>query len=78
MTEALGLLAGLFDTALGIVVFVAIALWSLVWKLVALDRAASRGDKVWFVVIFFLNTLGILEILYMAFFSQKRSYRPRR
>ena len=45
--------------------------WSLVWKGMALWRAARRGAKVWFVVFLVVNTLGILEILYLYVFSKK-------
>lgn len=72
------LFQGIFETTVGIVLFVLIALWSMAWKLVALYRSASRGQKAWFVAIFFLNTVGILEIVYMAFFSRPKQYRSRR
>ncbi len=45
--------------------------WSLVWKGMALWRAARHGAKVWFVVLLVVNTLGILEILYLYVFSKK-------
>lgn len=38
--------------------------WSLVWKGLALWRAARRGEKAWYLVLLVLNTLGILEIIY--------------
>ena len=40
-------------------------LWSLLWKGLALWRAAKRGDMWWFIAFLFLNTLGILEIIYI-------------
>ncbi len=46
------------------------ALWSIVWKGFALWRAAQRGDKKWFVALLVINTLGILEILYLYVFSK--------
>jgi hypothetical protein len=49
-----------------------IALWSLVWTGWALWRAARRSQKNWFIVMLLLNTLGILEILYIFFFSKKK------
>ena len=42
-----------------------LALWSLPWKLVALYKAARNGDKWWFVIMFFVNSLAILEICYI-------------
>ena len=40
-------------------------LWSLLWKGLALWRAAKRGDMWWFLAFLVLNTLGILEIIYL-------------
>jgi hypothetical protein len=60
-----------FQTALGLILFITIALWSVVWKMLALYRSASRGHKGWFIALFFINTVGILEILYMTLFSRK-------
>lgn len=48
-----------------------VALWTLPWKGVALWRAAKRGDKKWFIAIVALNTLAVLEILYIFVFSRK-------
>ena len=45
--------------------FVIVMLWSLVWKGLALWRAAKRGEKWWFVALLLLNTMGILEIIYI-------------
>ncbi|HOY56503.1 MAG TPA: DUF5652 family protein [bacterium] len=42
-----------------------ILVWSMIWKGLALWRAAKRGDKVWFVVFLILNMLGIPEIIYL-------------
>lgn len=51
--------------------FILLLLWTLVWKGFALWKAARRGEKVWYVVILVLNTIGILEILYLFAFSKK-------
>lgn len=56
----------------GVLIAVTI-LWSLVWKGTALWKAARNGDKIWFVVLLIVNTLGILEILYIYVFSKKSS-----
>ena len=45
--------------------------WSLFWKGLALWRSARLGSKKWFVVLLVLNTVGILEILYIYVFSKK-------
>lgn len=45
-------------------------IWSLVWKGLALWRAARRGSRYWFIFILVLSTVGILEILYLFVFSR--------
>ena len=44
--------------------------WSLPWKGVALWVAARRGHIGWFVALLILNTLAILDILYIFVFSK--------
>ena len=47
--------------------------WSLAWKGLALWKAAREGSKPWFVALLVINTLGILEILYLYVFSVKKT-----
>ena len=47
--------------------------WTLPWKGVALWKAARNGAKVWFIILLIVNTLAILEILYIFVFSKKKS-----
>lgn len=54
-----------------IYVFTLIALWSLIWKGLALWKAAGKKDKLWFIVLLFVNTAGILDILYIFVFSKR-------
>ncbi len=42
-------------------------LWSLVWKGLALWHSARRGQYWWFLILLVVNTLGILEIIYLFF-----------
>jgi len=46
-------------------VIIVLVIWSAVWK------AARAEDKVWFVVLFILNTAGLLEIFYIFSFSKR-------
>jgi type IV secretory pathway TrbD component len=50
------------------------AIWTIPWKGVALWKAARRGEKIWFIVLLLLNTLAILEILYIFIFSKREKY----
>lgn len=40
-------------------------LWSIFWKGLALWHSARRGQCWWFVILLVVNTLGILEIIYL-------------
>ncbi len=48
-----------------------LVLWTLPWKGVALWKSARLSHKKWFVALLILNTVGILEILYIFVFSKK-------
>jgi len=48
------------------------AIWTLPWKGVALWRAARNDSKIWFIALLSINTLAILEILYIFVFSKKK------
>ena len=52
-------------------VIVLVLLWTLPWKAAALWRSARRAQLGWFLTMLVLNTLGILEIIYLAFFSNE-------
>ena len=40
-------------------------LWSLFWKGLALWHSGRKGSGWWFVILFLVNTVGILEIIYL-------------
>lgn len=46
-------------------------LWIITWKCLALWKAAKLNQKAWFVGLFIINSLGILEISYLFFFSKQ-------
>lgn len=49
-----------------------IIIWTLPWKGVALWKASKNSQKYWFIALLVLNTLAILEIIYIFFFSKKK------
>lgn len=53
-----------------IVTAICLGIWSAVWKAFALYKAGKLKQPLWFVVIFILNTAGILEIFYILVFSK--------
>ena len=50
-----------------------VALWVTPWKGVALWRAGGNKQLWWFVALLLLNTLAILEIIYIFGFSKKKT-----
>lgn len=58
-----------------IVLLVLLAVWTIVIKAFALWHAARNNQRVWFVALLVLNTLGILELVYLlAFRKDTQSY----
>ena len=53
-----------------IAVLILIGTWSLIWKGFALWKSARKNSPVWFIVLLVVNTIGILEILYLFVFSE--------
>jgi hypothetical protein len=46
--------------------------WTLIWKGFALWKAAKNSSLAWFMALLVFNTVGILEIVYIFFFSKKK------
>lgn len=49
--------------------------WSLIWKGIALWNCGRNKQLGWYLAIFILNTLGILEIIYLIFFRENKNYK---
>jgi len=62
---------GFFFSQLMVLLAIVI-LWSLVWKGIALWKAGRNNQLWWFIALLILNTAGILPIIYLAFFQQKK------
>jgi hypothetical protein len=48
-----------------------LSLWTIPWKGWALWKAAQKGSKPWFIALLLINTLAILDILYIYVFSKR-------
>lgn len=62
-----------FSTLIGVPVW-AIAFviaWTFIWKGLALWRAALLRQRVWFVALLLINTLGLLEIIYLFLVARR-------
>ena len=55
-----------------IAVLIILVTWSMVWKAFALWRSARNKQTAWYVVMFIINTAGILEIIYLFFFAKPK------
>lgn len=51
--------------------FILIAIWDLVWRGLALWKCGRNNQPVWFVFVLIVNSMGILPIIYLAFFQKK-------
>ncbi len=60
------------ETPMGLTVILFLIVWSLIWKGISLWEAARNASKPWFIVLLIVNTVGILEILYIFIFSKKK------
>lgn len=47
-------------------------LWVLPWKMYSLWLAVKNNHKGWFVALVILNTIGILEIIYIFGIAKKK------
>ena len=54
-------------------VFIVLLIWSFVWKAFALYRSGANRSPVWFVVLLVVNTVGILDILYLFVWGKKKN-----
>jgi len=46
-------------------------IWTLVWKGMALWKAGRNNQLYWFIALLIVNTLGLLEIVYIVWFQKK-------
>jgi hypothetical protein len=58
---------------IGLILVILVAVvWSIIWKARALWVAGNRKEKIWFIILFFVNTLGILDIAYLLTRKDKK------
>ncbi len=50
-----------------------LAVWTLIWKGLALWKSARNDERYWFVFLLLpINTAGILEMLYLFVFAKNK------
>jgi len=62
----------LFSNPALYLVLLLISIWSLIWKGFALWKAAKNNQRNWFIALLVLNTIGILEIIYIFYLSKSK------
>lgn len=53
-------------------IWILVLAWTLPWKGWALWKAARLTDKWWFIALLVINTVALLEILYIFVFSKRK------
>jgi len=61
-----------FSKPASIAVVCILLVWDIIWKGIALWKAARNNHVVWFVCIVILNTVGILPIVYILLNRNKQ------
>ena len=51
---------------------IVLLIWSAIWKGIALWKAGRNNQLRWYVVMFIINTVGILDIIYILAFQKKK------
>lgn len=54
-----------------ITILILLAIWELIWKGIALWRAALRHQAGWFVALLIISSAGILPIIYILLTEQR-------
>jgi hypothetical protein len=62
--------------ALICVVIALLAIWDVVWKLIAMWKSARNGQLAWYICLAIFNTVGVLPILYILCFQKTRTSAP--
>ena len=54
-----------------VILLVIIVIWDMVWKMIALWKAARNNDLAWFILIGVVNSVGIIPIIYILLRKNK-------
>ena len=50
-----------------------LVIWEVLWKIIAMWKAARNNEMAWFICIALINTLGILPIVYIIKDRKKKN-----
>ncbi|MCR4285146.1 MAG: DUF5652 family protein [archaeon] len=54
--------------------FIPVIVWMIIWKLMAMWRAARNNQIFWFIACLVINTVGVLPMLYLIFFQKDMNH----
>lgn len=69
--QQLALVLGI-PVAFTAVILAVVAFWTIIWKGLALWRSARNEQKWWFIAMLVINTVGMLEIIYLLWFRKDK------
>lgn len=63
------------DIGVGLPMYLILPLivWFMIWKGIALWKAGRNNQLTWFVVMFLVNSAGILPIVYIFWFQKNKT-----
>jgi len=50
-----------------------LVIWCLIWKGISLWKCGRNNQLYWFIALLVLNTVGLLEIVYLVWFQKNRN-----
>lgn len=53
--------------------FVVLAIWDGIWRLIAMWKAGRNNELAWFICLAIFSTVGILPIIYILISKNKKS-----
>ena len=53
-------------------VIIAVSVWVIPWKVYAMWLSARKNQPIWFTVLLLVNSVAILEIIYIFIFSKRK------
>jgi len=60
-------------TLLNLRYLIPLLIWSVIWKGLALWKSGRNNQLPWFIALLIVNTLGILEIVYIFWFQKNHN-----
>lgn len=65
-------------TSLPQVVLIILAIFDLTVRGIALWKSARNGEKYWFVGLLVINSMGLIPLLYLAFFDKSSRFKKKK